>query len=130
MDKIQKPRTVPIELTTRCNEHCFHCYIPRQSTRRDMDSALLISIIDQCRNMGIEQITFSGWEPMPRPAFLQGVSKTNWNGLKLRIFSNLTMLNDDTLAALKPVHVHEIQASLYCAGELLEKRQPRIGFCV
>jgi MoaA/NifB/PqqE/SkfB family radical SAM enzyme len=78
-----------------------------------MDSALLLALIDQCRAMGVGQIIFSGGEPMLHPGFLEAVSKADWKGLKLRIFSNLTLLNDNTLTALKAFHIHEIQASLY-----------------
>lgn len=78
-----------------------------------MDSALLVALIDQCRAMGVGQIVFSGGEPMLHPGFLEAVSKTDWEGAKLRIFSNLTLLNDNTITALKAFHIHEVQASLY-----------------
>jgi radical SAM protein with 4Fe4S-binding SPASM domain len=78
-----------------------------------MDSVLLFALIDQCRAMDIEQITFSGGEPMPHPGFSEAVSKIDWEGLKLRIFSNLTLCNGDTLTMLKAFHIHEVQASLY-----------------
>jgi radical SAM protein with 4Fe4S-binding SPASM domain len=78
-----------------------------------MDSAFVFALLDQCRAMGVEQITFSGGEPMLHPGFFEAVSKADWEGLKLRIFSNLTLLNGDTLIAFKAFHIHEIQASLY-----------------
>jgi radical SAM protein with 4Fe4S-binding SPASM domain len=105
--------SVQIELTSRCNERCVHCYIPHETKNRDMDSGLLFSLLDQCRNMGVKQITFSGGEPMLRPGFLQAVSRADWEVLKLRIFSNLTLLADDTVATLKTLNIHEVQASLY-----------------
>ncbi|MDR0710642.1 MAG: radical SAM protein [Spirochaetaceae bacterium] len=104
---------IQLELTTRCNERCVHCYIPHEAKNHDMDSALLLALIDQCGVMGVGQIIFSGGEPMLHPGFLEAVSKAGWEGLKLRIFSNLTLLNDDTLTAFKAFHIHEIQASLY-----------------
>jgi MoaA/NifB/PqqE/SkfB family radical SAM enzyme len=106
-------KSLQIELTARCNERCIHCYIPHESKTRDMDTTLLFSLLDQCRDMSVEQIIFSGGEPMMHPNFLEMVSKTNWDGLKLRIFSNLTLLNNDIITKLKAFHVYEVQASLY-----------------
>ncbi|MDR2784635.1 MAG: radical SAM protein, partial [Treponema sp.] len=113
MENIKNLRSVQLELTCRCNERCVHCYIPHEAKDRDMDSALLFALIDQCQTMGVGQIIFSGDEPMLHPGFLEAVSKADWKELKLRIFSNLTLLTDNILAALKAFHIHEVQASLY-----------------
>jgi MoaA/NifB/PqqE/SkfB family radical SAM enzyme len=130
MDKTKKLRSIQIELTARCNERCLHCYIPQRNKNRDMDTPLLMSLLDQCRDMGVEQITFSGGEPMLHPGFLPAVSKADWDGLKLRIFSNLVMLNDDMLAALKAFHIHEIQTSLYSVDPAIHDRVTQLpGSC-
>jgi radical SAM protein with 4Fe4S-binding SPASM domain len=107
--------SLQIELTTRCNERCVHCYIPHKNKVSDIDPELLYNVLDQCRAMGVEQITFSGGEPMLHPGFLEALSKADRKGFKLRIFSNLMLLTDNTLAALKALHIHEVQASLYSA---------------
>jgi MoaA/NifB/PqqE/SkfB family radical SAM enzyme len=78
-----------------------------------MDSELLNRIVDQSREMGVRQITISGGEPMLHPNFIDVVSKTDWDNMKLRIFSNLTLLNDDIITTLKTFHVYEVQASIY-----------------
>jgi len=108
-----KLKGVQIELTGRCNENCVHCYIPQDDRNHDMDSALLERIIDQCGKMGAERITFSGGEPMLHPDFLKAVVRANCKGLKVRILSNLLLLDDNKLATLKECHIHEIQTSLY-----------------
>jgi MoaA/NifB/PqqE/SkfB family radical SAM enzyme len=68
-------QSLQIELTARCNERCVHCSISHESKTRDMDTALLFSLLDQCSGMGVEQITISGGEPMLPPHFLEAVSK-------------------------------------------------------
>jgi MoaA/NifB/PqqE/SkfB family radical SAM enzyme len=106
-------KTLQIELTSRCNEHCIHCYIPHESRDHDMDSSLLRSILDQCRDIGVEQIFFSGGEPMLHPGLLDALDRANWHGFRIRLFSNLTLLNDDIVNKLKTWRIHEVQASLY-----------------
>jgi len=108
-----KLKKVQIELTSRCNEQCVHCYIPHESKNHDMDSALLWNILNQCHDMRIEQIIFSGGEPMLYPDFLDALDRANWHGFKIRVFSNLTMLNDTIITQLKNLLVYEVQTSLY-----------------
>jgi radical SAM protein with 4Fe4S-binding SPASM domain len=106
-------KSLQIELTSRCNERCVHCYIPHEYKNQDMDSALLFSILDQCRDMDLKQITFSGGEPMLHPEFINAIEKADWHGFKIRVFSNLTLLDDRIVAQLKRCNVYEVQASLY-----------------
>jgi MoaA/NifB/PqqE/SkfB family radical SAM enzyme len=78
-----------------------------------MDSGLLFSLLDQCAEMGIEAVTFSGGEPMLHPAFLPALQKSVEYGLRISVFSNLTLLHDEIIPALKTKQIREIQASLY-----------------
>jgi radical SAM protein with 4Fe4S-binding SPASM domain len=78
-----------------------------------MDTVLLLDILKQCRDMGLEQIIFSGGEPMYHKDFWEAIDKADWFGFKIRILSNLTLLNDKRLAELEAMHIHEVQTSLY-----------------
>jgi len=104
---------IQIELTSRCNERCLHCYIPQNDGNQDMDSSLLWNILDQCWDIGLDQITLSGGEPMLHPDFWKVIEHANWNNCKVRVFSNLTLLNDNMADMLKKWNVYEVQASLY-----------------
>jgi len=110
---VPKLERIQIELTSRCNERCIHCYIPKNDGNQDMDSGLLWSILDQCWGMGLEQIVFSGGEPMLHPDFWKIIEHEIWNNCKVRVFSNLTLLDDNLADELKKWNVHEVQASLY-----------------
>ena len=106
---------IQLELTSRCNENCVHCYIPKNNENHDMDTGLLLGILDQCRNMGLKQITFSGGEPMLHPDFLDAIDKADWEGVKIRILSNLVLLDDKIFKMLETckANILEVQASLY-----------------
>lgn len=125
-------KTVQIELTSRCNERCVHCYIPQDSKRHDMNSALLWKLLDQCRKMGVKRLAFSGGEPMLHPDFQDAIDSTNWEDVTVQIFSNLTKLGDGILATLKAnkKHIKEIQASLYSIDPAIHDRVTKVpGSC-
>jgi radical SAM protein with 4Fe4S-binding SPASM domain len=127
---VQRLKKLQIELTSRCNERCVHCYIPRESGNYDMDSELLRSILDQCHNMNLDQVTFSGGEPMLHPDYLEALDRANWCNLKIRVFSNLTLLNSNIINQLKVWNVNEVQTSLYSVEPEIHDAVTRVrGSC-
>jgi len=110
---VSRLKKLQIELTNCCNEQCVHCYIPHDNRNDNFDSALLWSILDQCHDMGLERITFSGGEPMLHPDFLSALDRAGWKGFKIKVFSNLTFLNTTIINQFKINNVCEVQTSLY-----------------
>jgi MoaA/NifB/PqqE/SkfB family radical SAM enzyme len=96
-----------------------------------MDSMLLWSILDQCRNIGIKRIVFSGGEPMLHPDFLNAVSRAAWDGVNIKILSNLTELTDTIITKLKESKVSiEIQTSLYSVDPIIHDKVTAVpGSC-
>lgn len=127
MPKLER---LQIELTSRCNERCVHCYIPQNDGNQHMDSDLLWSVLDQCRDIGINQIILSGGEPMLHPDFWKVIEHANWNNCRVRVFSNLTLLDDNMANELKKWKVHEVQASLYSVEPAIHDAVTRLpGSC-
>ena len=61
--------TFHIELTSKCNERCIHCYIPHESKTTDIDCDLMAETLKQCKSMNVMTLIFSGGEPMLHPHF-------------------------------------------------------------
>lgn len=59
-----------IEITSKCNERCIHCYIPHENKVHSMDSNLFYNIINQCKNMNLLHLTLTGGEPMLHDEFI------------------------------------------------------------
>jgi len=104
---------IQIELTSRCNERCVHCYIPHENKTGDISPALFYDVLDQCLEMGVLNITLSGGEPMLHPNFLDFLRKAKEYDFSINVLSNLTLLNDEIIAEMKANRLSSVQVSLY-----------------
>jgi radical SAM protein with 4Fe4S-binding SPASM domain len=110
-----KPHLVSlqIELTSRCNERCVHCYIPHENKITDIEPTLFYDVLDQCRSMGVLNLALSGGEPMLHPQFCKFLRKAKEYDFSLSVLSNLTLLNDEIIHEMKANRLSSVQASLY-----------------
>src|SRR5574344_1529253 len=53
-----------IELTSKCNERCIHCYIPHKFKLHNIEPELYNSVLKQLSDMNVLNVTLSGGEPM------------------------------------------------------------------
>jgi MoaA/NifB/PqqE/SkfB family radical SAM enzyme len=107
-----------LELTTRCNLHCLHCYAdagvaaPLQG-RMSLDDWL--AAIDEALDLGAGAIQFIGGEPTLHPHFrrlLDHVGKAKV-GL-VEVYTNATRLTDEIVGCLKD-NGARVAASFYAA---------------
>jgi len=105
--------SMQIELTSRCNERCVHCYIPHENKTDDIDPALFYDVLDQCRDMGVLGLTLSGGEPMLHKNFCEFLRKAKEYDFSINILSNLTLLNDEIIKEMKENRLSSVQVSLY-----------------
>lgn len=102
-----------IELTSKCNERCVHCYIPHEIKNTQIEHDLMIKALDECKAMGVLTIVFSGGEAMLHPNFCEFLKYAKDLDLNVVVLSNLTLLNDGILEALKYRHPSCVNVSLY-----------------
>jgi len=102
-----------IEITSKCNERCLHCYIPHEDKVSSIDDGLFYSILDQCRNLKVLHLTISGGEPMLHKNFCNFLNKCNEYNFSVNILSNLTLLDDQALEEMKLNPLLGVQVSLY-----------------
>lgn len=112
---IENPTIVSfqIELTSKCNERCIHCYIPHKYKDTDIKPELFYSVLDQLKKMGTLSVALSGGEPMTHPYFVDFLKAAKDRDFKVTILSNLLLLNDKILETLKNGLMCSIQTSLY-----------------
>ncbi|QKF82791.1 radical SAM/SPASM domain-containing protein [Halarcobacter ebronensis] len=102
-----------IEITSKCNERCIHCYIPHENKINNIDSDLFYNILNQSREMNLLHITISGGEPMLHKDFCNFLKECRKNNFSVSVLSNLTLLNEKILKEMKSNPLLGVQVSLY-----------------
>lgn len=102
-----------IEITSKCNEKCLHCYIPNEHKSSFIEPKLFYDIIRQSRDLKVLHLTLSGGEPMLHPQFCDFLKKCREYDFSVNVLSNLTVLNDNIVDELQMNPLLGIQVSLY-----------------
>lgn len=112
-------KSVHIEIISKCNERCVHCYIPHENKIAAMEAELFFRIIQQCKEMNVLHLTLSGGEPMLHKHFSQFLRKCRHDNFSINILSNLTLLSDDILREMKKNPLLGVQTSLYSMNPVI-----------
>lgn len=102
-----------IEITSKCNERCIHCYIPGEHRGAEIELSMFQDILRQCREMNILHLTITGGEPMLHRNFIEFLMMCREYELSVNVLSNLTLLTDEILAEMKSNYLLGVQVSLY-----------------
>ena len=102
-----------MELTSRCNERCRHCYLPGPRNLADLETPLVMDLLDQLAEMGTLGLTLSGGECLLHKDFIPILKHARKKDFSISVLSNVTLLDDDILAAMKEANLNLLQASVY-----------------
>jgi len=102
-----------IEIISKCNERCIHCYIPHDNKVSYIEPDLFYNVLDQCKNMRLLHLTLSGGEPMLHKNFCDFLRKCKKYDFSVNVLSNLTLLNDEIIKEMKANPLLGVQVSLY-----------------
>ena len=104
---------VHLNISGPCNEHCVHCYFPDEYRTKIMSKAQFCTILDQCIECNVMNITLSGGEPMLNSNLIYFTDKCKENNFSVNILSNLTLLTDDMVSVFSKTPLLSVQTSLY-----------------
>jgi radical SAM protein with 4Fe4S-binding SPASM domain len=102
-----------IEVTSRCNERCVHCYIPHENKTADLDDETFYDVLNQLHDMGTLALTLSGGELFFRKNIADFLYYARQKDFSISILSNLTLADDELIKVIKDINVNQVQVSVY-----------------
>jgi radical SAM protein with 4Fe4S-binding SPASM domain len=111
--EVNRLTSVHIEITSKCNERCIHCYIPHEKKIKTLDTENIYSLLKQCKDMNVLHITLSGGEPMLHKDFCDILKQCREYDFSVSVLTNLTLLTDEVVTEMKLNGLLGVQTSLY-----------------
>ncbi|MFB0566817.1 MAG: radical SAM protein [Candidatus Aminicenantaceae bacterium] len=101
---IHVPPIMIFSITNRCNLHCKGCYHQalQRSSKQEMSSDKLRSIISEARELGISFIVLAGGEPLVRPEITDIVKR--FPEIIFLVFTNGLLIDDELLVKLEKLN--------------------------
>lgn len=109
------------ELTSRCNLQCKMCYICQHPNDRDIGAKELsarewIRLAEEARDAGMLYLLLSGGEVFLRRDFKEIYEELSKMGLLITIYTNATLITEETAKWLGGISPLKVEVTLYGAS--------------
>ncbi len=106
------PFVIGWELTLDCNLHCHHCASAAGEPRlHELTLPEALAICDQFPDLLVQDVTFTGGEPLIRPDWFKIAEHLSRREIYTRIITNGLVLGPRTIAQLKDAGIASIGVS-------------------
>ena len=107
------PSSVYWDITGECNLRCAHCYhLNGQIHENEMSTEETKRVLEEMLTFGVENVTFSGGEPLVRKDFLEIISHAGSLGFKsVSVATNGTLIDRGIAGQLKLENIN-VQVSI------------------
>jgi radical SAM protein with 4Fe4S-binding SPASM domain len=108
-----------LELTERCNNNCIHCSVNLPpgddgARRRESSAAEIRTVLEEAVSLGCLSVRFTGGEPLLRDDFEEIYLAARRLGLRVRLFTNATLITQRTAELLEKVPpLDPVEVSIY-----------------
>jgi len=115
------PVNASLELTRRCNLRCVHCYTGPGlgATGPDAEPELTTPewhrILEELAEAGCLMVLITGGEPLLRPDFCEIYRHARELGFVVNVFTNATLIDDETANFLRSMPPRTVDVTLYGA---------------
>jgi len=101
-----------IELLSKCNQRCIHCYW-EDLNKGGLELKQLMSLADDLKEIGVIFILLTGGETFLRPDIIEILSYLDELKFALEIKTNGLLLNKGIIDFLSKIKIYDIQVSIY-----------------
>lgn len=114
-------------LLSACNQDCIHCYIPEHK-KIGLSKEKVFELIDEARDLGALNITFTGGEVFVRDDFLEIVEYARKKFLRVFIMSNASLVDEKIAKRLIDLHISGFSTTIFSLkDEIHDKITQRKG---
>jgi radical SAM protein with 4Fe4S-binding SPASM domain len=114
---VRFPVSGTVELTDACNFRCGHCYLPAERPAAPpLDAEEMSRLMDEMADAGCLSLTFTGGEPLTRRDFREIWSAAAARGFILTLFTNGSLVDEETADFLAAHPPRCVEVSLYGAS--------------
>jgi radical SAM protein with 4Fe4S-binding SPASM domain len=106
-----------IALTSHCNLSCRHCYIRDNSAKDELTTQEIFRILDEITDAGCLYLLITGGEPLLRPDFKEIYTYARKKGLIVSLFTNGTLIDEETARLLKKFMPFSVEITVYGASQ-------------
>ena len=103
-----------LELTSRCNFQCVHCYL--RHDEKDMPLSRIRSLLDQIAGAGCLFLLLTGGEPLLRADFPEIYEYAASRGILLTVFTNGSLISGAAVDLFKKIPPQAVDITLYGAS--------------
>ncbi|WP_025691292.1 radical SAM protein [Paenibacillus zanthoxyli] len=122
-----KPYQLSIGITPKCNSKCEYCNNWKDKTSATPSEEIILKIIEDAKSLGVEQVLFSGGEPLLHKDFIDIHFHTRNMDLDTLLITNGTMLTDNVIQQLINCGCKKVGISLDCIDHHVYKQVRGIG---
>lgn len=125
------PLAAMLELTSRCNLRCVHCYlgpqeVQQQARAAEMTTGEVCGVIDQLADAGCLYLTITGGDPMMRRDFVDVYRHARERGLLVSVFCDGILVHERVLDVFRELPPRRVEISLYGATAETYERVTRV----
>jgi SynChlorMet cassette radical SAM/SPASM protein ScmE len=99
---MRTPKSVDIEITTRCNLRCKYCshFSSAGDVEKDLPAGEWLRFFEELGRCAVLDVTLCGGEPFVRPDIQEMIQSIVRNRMRFKILSNGTLITDEMAAFL------------------------------
>ena len=110
---MNKPASIQIGITERCNLRCLHCDIWKSEQKKELEHGEWINILTVLKNwLGHYRLDISGGEPFLRKDLIDIIRFCHENGIRGVVTTNATLLTEETIGILSGFDTLTLNVSL------------------